>query len=330
FATLMLGHVACGDDGDPELVTNPDGTTSTNTVGQGGAGAGGDDDDGGFVNPGGGAPPAPVPQFAELWYSVDSLLVHIDLDEADGTVEQLRSSPLSGGLPLGQNALTMLDDGTLLGSRLADDNLSYFYRIDEPPRDGSEATPVPLGVMPDSIRVEGLYTDCAGRVYAMDTGTDNGNADGNRLLRFTGDPKTGDFTYVQVSDLGMADVADIDDMGPAIVNNEIVDNPGLAIDTGTLFDFNYETGTGEQIGSAGTFGIHALGGELFDDGDARLYAFDRDAFLYEVTNFEPNDINGIEVSDSLVQGPEPSGGIRGWSGLAGPLTDCESGFTGPR
>ena len=93
--------------------------------------------------------------------------------------------------------------------------------------------------------LEGLYTDCDGRLYGMDTGADVGSSTGNRLLRFTGDYLAGDFTYQVISDLSTADVADIDDLGPGVaLDGAITDNPGFAIDSGDIYEFNYETGTG--------------------------------------------------------------------------------------
>jgi hypothetical protein len=223
---------------------------------------------------------------------------------------------------VGQNAITMLDDGSLLGARLSRaDDQSYFYHIAEPPRDGAEVTPERLGVMPGGIMVEGLYSDCEGRIYVMDTGADNSSSEGNRLLRFTSDVLSGDFEFDVVSDLASAVVADIDDMGPGIEDNQVTDNPGLAIDTGDIYDFNYETGTGTQVATGGTFGIHVLGGDLFSDGRTRLYVLSSDAELFEV------DPETFSLSDVLMTGPEPDEGMRGWSGLAGPLTECDSGFT---
>ena len=271
------------------------------------------------VGAGGNVPP--VEQFAELWYSVDDLLVLISVNAGDGTVSTIQTSNMIGSFAVGQNAITMLDDGSLLGARLSQmDMQTYFYLIDEPPRDGSDVTPQDLGVMPDGLMLEGLYTDCDGRLYGMDTGEDDTNAIGNRLLRFTGDVKAGDFTFVVVSDLATADVADIDDMGPGIDNNVITDNPGLAIDTGTVHRFNYETGDGTASGMGGTYGIHALGGALFDDGRSRLYVLSVDAELFEL------DPVSFASSAVLGTGPMPGEGFAGWSGLAGPLTDCETGF----
>ena len=88
-------------------------------------------------------------------------------------------------------------------------------------------------------------------------------------------------------------VADIDDMGPGITGNEISDNPGLAIDTSNIYAFNYESGTGSQVGNGGTYGIHALGGPLFTDGTARLYVLSIDAELFR---FDPGDVHSFECT----------------------------------
>lgn len=56
-------------------------------------------------------------------------------------------------------------------------------------------------------RIEALYTDCDGRVYLMDTGKDVSTAEGNRLLRFTGDYIKGDLGYEVITDLQKAALA---------------------------------------------------------------------------------------------------------------------------
>lgn len=267
---------------------------------------------------------APSPAFdAELWYAVDDMLVYVEIDPDDGSVVQFVASNVVGGLEHGQNAITMLDDGSLLVARLArSDDQTHFYYFADPPRDGSDVTPMSLGIMPDAIMIEGLYSDCDGRIYAMDTGVDDTSSEGNRLLRFTGSVIAGDFAFVVVSDLSSADVADIDDMGPGINANQVTDNPGIAIDTSDLYAFNYETGTGTQVATGGTWGIHALGGDLFSDGRSRLYILSSDAELFEV------DPGAFILSDVLGTGPPTTtGNPPGWTGLAGPLTECDSGFT---
>jgi hypothetical protein len=265
--------------------------------------------------------------FPELWYSVDQSLVRVEL-AADGTVAKIQSSTSSLTLDSGQNAITMLKDGSILLSRLSsDDHQSHFFHIANPPRDGSPVTPKSLGVMPNKIMIEGLYTDCEGRLYAMDTGADDSSGTGNRLLRFTGDVTASDYAFVQVSDLATADVADIDDMGPGInSDNKIVDNPGLAIDTGDVYAFNFETGKGNKVGQAGTFGIHALGGSLFGDKKSRLYVMNDSAEIFELNP------TTFAASNALGKGPKSDRGPSGWSSLAGPLTDCiaVSGFTPPK
>ncbi|MCP4447743.1 MAG: hypothetical protein GY811_20760 [Myxococcales bacterium] len=264
-----------------------------------------------------------VPVYAELWYAVDDRLIHIALDDSSGAVQALNQSTVSD-LAVGQNCLTMLEDGSLLGARLNRDytliDRTQLYHIAEPPRDGSSVTPTLLGFMPDSIMLEGLYTDCDGRLYAMDTGVNVGSSVGNRLLRFTGDVLAGDLAFEVVSDLATANVADIDDMGPAIIDNEISDNPGLAIDSGRIYSFDYETGVGTIAGTGGSWGIHALGKELFTDDVARLFV------LSSVADLREMDPVSYELFGVLITGPVDVEGNPGWSGLAGPLTECDSGF----
>jgi hypothetical protein len=324
FTTVCLLVAACGED----TTNSPAGAGSGGAAGgiaagAGSGGAAGGIGFGGFGAGSGGG--TSVEMFPELWYSVDQLLVLITLDKANGSVASIQSSTITLDLNSGQTAITMLDDGSLLATRLSTvDHQSRFFYIPKPPRDGSDVAPVALGVMPNGIMLEGLYTDCEGRVYGMDTGVDDTSAGGNRLLRFTGDVTGGDFTFVVVSDLATADVADIDDMSPGIKNNQITDNPGLAIDTGNIHAFNYETGSGTQVAQAGTFGIHALGGALFSDNKSRLYVLNNNAELFEL------DPLAFSASAVLGTGPTPAQGPPGWSALAGPLTDCETGFNPPR
>jgi hypothetical protein len=269
--------------------------------------------------------PAPTLR-AELWYAVQGTLVHVDLDEDDGTVAGMVTSTLSGFerdyLPF--VAITMLEDGSLLlGYRDPEETLIDFYHIPDPPRDGSPVSLTFLGVMPDSIILEALYTDCDDRVYGMDTGVDHTSAEGNRLLRFTGDILSGDFSYMVISDLETADVADIDDMGPGLDDDgSIRDNPGFANDSGEVHVFDYETGSGTLLGGGEIygFGVHALGGDLFTDGRPRVYVMSADAEIYEM------DPETGGLSEILGTGPDTGTDRDGNSGLAGPLTDCDSSF----
>lgn len=263
-----------------------------------------------------------IPMYPELWYSVDQWLIRVELN-ADGTIKEFQSSTITTQLDSGHSAITMLKDGSLLIARLSeDDSQSHFFYVAKPPRDSADVTPTSLGVMPDGIMIEGLYTDCEGRLYAMDTGANAADATGNRLLRFTKDVTAGDYTFVQVSDLSSVGVADIDDMGPGINSvNKIVDNPGFAIDTGRIYKLNFETGKSSEVGNAGSFGIHALGGSLFSDGRSRLYVMSEAA---EIIELNPTSYTSSGV---LGRGPKAERGFWGWSGLTGPLTDCAaSGF----
>lgn len=263
-----------------------------------------------------------APQYSELWYSSGDKLVYVQINKDDGSVVQLVPSAITG-LKVGQNSITMLNDGSLLLLRQVQGG-STFYHLAHPPRDGSPAEYRVVGDMPEGIMIEALYTDCIGRLYGMDTGADVGSATGNRLLLFTGDYLGGDLTYRVVTDLATASTADIDDMGPRIdVNGSITDNPGTAIDTGDVYDFDYQTGTGTKVGKGGSWGIHALGGPLFTDGTARLYVMSDKAELFMM------DPVAHTLSDVLATGPTVNGDVAGHSGLGGPLTNCQTGFVIP-
>lgn len=88
-------------------------------------------------------------------------------------------------------------------------------------------------------------------------GDNVGSAAGNRLIRFTADYLVGDLSYEVITDLQNASVADIDDLGPGIdAMGEITDGQGFAIDSSSVYDFDYNTGTGTLLGAAGTYGVH--------------------------------------------------------------------------
>jgi hypothetical protein len=220
----------------------------------------------------------------------------------------------------------MLEDGSLVGSRVDALIGTQIFWIPEPPVEASNIEVQILGMIPDNLLIEALYTDCQGLVYLMDSGTHLSTADGNRLLRFTGDYLVGDLGYEVITDLEMATVADIDDLGPGIDDmGEITDGIGFAIDSGSVYEFDYNTGTGNLLGMGGTWGSHALGGPLFDDGTARLYLLDIDAQLFEAS---PVD---LALSGVLTTGPTPAGdAVAGWSGLTGPLTECETTLPDPQ
>jgi hypothetical protein len=262
-----------------------------------------------------------------LWYSVEDKLHYIAIDENDGSVVELVTSTITTPLIDGYTGLTMLEDGSLLGSRV-DDNMggTQIFHIPEPPTTASMIEVEIIGMVPDQLLIEALYTDCQGLVYLMDSGVNLSDAQGNRLIRFTGDYLLGDLGYEVITDLENASVADIDDMGPGIdAMGEITDGIGFAIDSGEVYVFDYNLGTGTSLGMGGTWGIHALGGPLFTDATARLYLLDIDGQLFEA---DPGD---LALSEVLVTGPTPAGDApAGWSGLAGPLTECESTLPDPQ
>lgn len=59
----------------------------------------------------------------------------------------------------------------------------------------------------------------------------------------------------------------------------------------------------------------------FSDGTSRLYVLNSNAELFEL------DPVGYASSGVLGTGPTPAQGTPGWSALAGPLTNCTTGFT---
>ncbi|MDC0716964.1 hypothetical protein [Nannocystis bainbridge] len=272
-----------------------------------------------------------------LWYSVENHLMYIEIDPSDGSVVALVHNELVADAPLihGQNGLTMLEDGSLIGSRESAEGTQIFHIAAPPTTEDTPAQATLLGTVPNDgqaqpIRIEALYTDCDGRVYLMDTGEDVGNTEGNRLLRFTGAYLDGDLTFEVITDLGNASVADIDDMSPGIVEGEVSDSLGFAMDSSNLWQIDYTTGTGTQLAQTdGTWGIHALGGPLFDDQQPRLYILSSGdvqtgAELMQV------DLDDFTDSQPLIVGPVLGldNGYNGWSGLAGPLTECMTTIPG--
>jgi hypothetical protein len=270
-----------------------------------------------------------------LWYSVHDALVYIALDPADGTVAALVDNTLMPDTPLqdGHNGLTMLADGSLLGSREAGTGTQIFHIAAPPTTPDTPADVHVLGVVPPDgrmppLRIEALYTDCDGRVYLMDTGTDVTNSNGNRLLRFTGDYLAGDLAFTVLTDLESASVGDIDDMSPGVAAGMVQDAVGFAIDSGTLWQIDYTTGTGALLAmTGGMYGVHALGGPLFADATPRLYVLSAGdggvgAALLAI------DLDDLTESPPLVVGPELGLMLNGWSGLAGPLTECQTTIPG--
>lgn len=256
----------------------------------------------------------------ELWLTGTSgKLVHIPIDQEDGSFGVPSVSQVEGVDGLFFRMLTQMQDGALIaGATTVDETApTTLFLIRNPPRDGSPASAERLGDVGENVVLEALYTDCDGRLYGMDTGTDISNSDGNRLLRFSGKPRGGDLSFTVVSDLSTASVADIDDMGPGIdAQGKLTDNPGYAIDTSDIHAFNYETGSGTRVGGGGRFGIHVLGGELFADGKSRLYvSLASDASVLQL------DAQSFDVIDSVSTGLSER-----VDALTGPLTNCTTGF----
>jgi hypothetical protein len=252
----------------------------------------------------------------ELWYYSSNTLVHVALNE-DGSAATFTGSPLTTAA--GFAGLSMLPDGGLLMAIAG--RPSRLYYVADPPRDGSTGTAEYLGSMGSgpygAIELEGVYVDCLGRIFAMDTGANNSSNVGNRLIRFTGDVLAGDLSFEVVANLAGAVAADVDDMGPGIdAEGNVIDNPGFAIDSGRVYDFDFEDGTGAYAFPAGTWGIHAIDGAEFVDGVSRLYVLNSSGYLYEI------DPGSGAILASLGRGP-----VTGTSGLGGTLaTSCDTGF----
>ncbi|MEZ4383999.1 MAG: hypothetical protein R3A79_21885 [Nannocystaceae bacterium] len=300
---------------DPTTSTGTGTTGDTDTLGTTGDS---DTDTDGTTTTGGDE--NPLWNTPNLWYSVEDKLHYIAIDDSDGSVVDLVTSTIATPLLDGFTGITMLEDGSLLGSRVLEGMGTQIFYVADPPTEPSTIDVQILGMVPDALLIEALYTDCKGLVYLMDSGADLTTSTGNRLIRFTGDYLGGDLSYEVITDLENASVADIDDLGPGIdPQGEITDGEGFAIDSGTVYLFNYNDGTGSQLGKGGTWGSHALGGPLFTDGTARLYLLDINANLVEA---HPQT---LALSGTLVTGPKPAGDApAGWSGLTGPLTECQS------
>jgi hypothetical protein len=299
-------------------MTSGSGTTDQGTTGPGESTSSTSGDEASSSSTGEPEDPAhPLWVSPNLWYSTENRLNYIEIDPADGTVVQLVTSTISTEMIDGQTGITMLESGGLLLSRESAGGTEIYY-VEDPPTVASEIEVQVLGTVPDNLRIEALYTDCEGLVYLMDTGTDVVDTNGNRLIRFDGDYLAGDLSYEVITDLSVDTAPDIDDLGPGLdEDNELTDGQGFAIDSGTVYDFDYTTGTGVSLGSAGTYGVHVLGGPLFDDEQPRLYIFDVTARLFEA------DPATLALSEVLVTGPESTGGTAaGLSGITGPLTEC--------
>jgi PKD repeat protein len=216
---------------------------------------------------------------AIMWYGWESRLVCVQVS-IDGLTADFTESPLiqENGDPMPSTAflsLTMLEDGSLLFATETGSTkpfVSRLFHIQDPQCDGTTSYAKFLGIMPDDIGIEALYTDALGRIYIMDTGQQHSSTTGNRLLRFTGDVVMGDFAYEVVGP--SHSVPDMDGLGPGIdkTTGWVVDTPGFGIDSYDFYDVDYETGTYSLIGTTvGPYAIHAINGSFFSDGKSRLY-----------------------------------------------------------
>jgi hypothetical protein len=265
-----------------------------------------------------------------MWYGWGSRIICVQLN-ADGQSATFTESFLvqENGDPMPQDtftSLTQLENGSIIWASIIGDERPFesrLYYIEDPKCDGSTSTAKFLGIMPDQIGIEGLYTDASDRIYVMDTGLQVSSSDENRLLRFTAEVLSGDFNYEVVTDLTDS-VPDIDDLGPGIdkINGTVVDTPGFAIDTYDVYDVDYETGDFSYVGlSEGVWGIHAINGSYFTDSKSRLYVISGIPQLGEIisTLYEIDPDTGATLR---VLGSGPSG-----TGLTGPLPPGISKFS---
>jgi hypothetical protein len=207
----------------------------------------------------------------------------------------------------------MLEDGSLLWATQEGSSkpfVSKFFHIEDPQCNCNTSYAKFLGVMPDDIGIEALYTDALGRIYVMDTGQQHSSSVGNRLLRFTGDVVIGDFTYEVVNGPPHS-VPDIDGLGPGInkTNGWVVDTPGFAIDSYDLYSVDYETGAFSFIGATdGPYTIHAINGSYFSDGKSRLYTLTGIPQVGETSStlYEINPDTGVTLRN-LGSGPSGMG-----------------------
>jgi hypothetical protein len=258
----------------------------------------------------------PENQKAMLWHGWHSHLVCIKLG-ADGLSADFIQSDLlqDNGDPMPITdflSMTMLEDGSLIYVTLESNPhpfISKIFHIQDPKSDGSTSYAKYIGTMPEGIGIEALYTDSQNRVYLMDTGVHHHSRQGNRLLRFTGDVTTGDFSYEVIESFL---VPDIDGMGPGIdkTTGWVVDNPGYALDSYSLHHVDYETGDFTYINTiVGPYGIHAINGSFFSDGRSRLYVnsgmslFEIDPITGGTPNFLGKGPAGIALTGSLAEGP---------------------------
>ena len=273
---------------------------------------------------GGDSPETVVPEpftGAELWLSAEDWLVRAPLGPLGG-VERYEFYPMPADVPQGMTSLTRLPGGGLLMSRTTSAT-TLFYIVPEPPRDddGREVSVMALGNILGDLLVEGLFTACDGDVYVFDSGTDTDTTmGGGRVLRFTGQVTLGEYATEVTRDFGDPS-PDYDDLGPAIVDNELVDSPMLAIDTGAVHSVDVAEGTSTVVvpDVRAGLGVHALGRTYFDDDQARLYVLSR---IGDVVGVDPE----TGASQTLIEWPDRTDEFRAFSGLGGSLTDCTTGL----
>ena len=228
------------------------------------------------------------------------------------------------GFPSDGNAaqsMTLMQDGSLVGT-YGTNRYTQVFVIDAADVSAigtSSSISVTMGGS-ISTTIEGAFTGCDGALYLGDSGTDNVGA-GGAVIRI--DQSTLYDSTLSYETVITTSATDIDGLGPGIVANEIVDSPGYAIDSGTLLTWDYLTGTVTSLGSPGVnYELHALGGDRFDDGQARLLGLHGHPFVALAAELRLIDPSG--PSSTLLQ----TGDTVRVTGLTGPMDCTTSTITG--
>ena len=211
-------------------------------------------------------------------------------------------------------SMTQLENGSLLGT-YGHNGWSRIFTISAADiADGGDVTATMGGTIDTTI--EGAFTGCDGKIYLGDSGSNNVDAGGSIIRLHPNtlyNPMLGFDTVIHTEE------TDIDGLGPGIVGNKIVDSPGYALDSGKLLSWDYVSGNINQIGEPRVrYELHALGGEHFEDGQARLFGLQ--SHVFNVETIQLREINATVPNSSLVQdGPSTRA-----SGLTGPMDCTES------
>ncbi len=251
-------------------------------------------------------------------------IVPIDIDANDASATFGDPLYLEGLIDDGHipEAVTLMPDGSIVGATATQGYFSETFQIDSADLEArvSPITVTVLGTV--GYDIEAMFTDCLGRVYAVDTGTSSTTATGNRLLRWASVVDFPNGPYEEIGDLA-ATGTDLDELGPGIVEGGVCDEPGYAADTGNIYRISYVNGTVEYLGTVdGVFNVHALDGSFFQDRRSRALIMRGHALSagipVELYAMHPNNVEPITLLGST---PTPIA-----HGFTGPMPRvCECG-----